>query len=98
MMEVVVKRLETKLVKKIKKAREKDEGVVRVVEEMKKAEVKILRGNEWQIEEELVLKERKVYMLKNEKLKMEIIQLYHDVLEAEHRGRWKMTKLVMRNY
>ena len=87
MMEVVVKRLETKLVKKIKNTREKDEGVVRVVEEMKKAEVKILRGNEWQIEEELVLKERKVYMLKNEKLKMEIIQLYHDVLEAEYRGR-----------
>ena len=86
-MEVVVKRLETKLVKKIKKTREKDEEVVRVVEEMKKAEVKILRGNEWQIEEELVLKERKVYMLKNEKLKMEIIQLYHDVLEAEYRGR-----------
>ena len=65
---------------------------------MKKAEVKILRGNEQQIEEELVLKERKVYMLKNEKLRMEIIQLYHDVLEAEYRGRQKMTKLVMRNY
>ena len=65
---------------------------------MKKAEVKILRGNEQQIEGELVLKERKVYMLKNEKLRMEIIQLYHDVLEAEHSGRWKMTELVMRNY
>ena len=87
MMEVVVEGLETKLVEKIKNAREKNEEVVRVVEEMKKAEVKILRGNEWQIEEELVLKERKVYMLKNEKLKMEIIQLYHDVLEAEYRGR-----------
>ena len=98
MVEVVVEGLETNLVKKIKKAREKDEEVVRVVEEMKKAEVKILRGNEWQIEGELVLKERKVYMLKNEKLRMEIIQLYHDVLEAEHRGRWKMTELVMRNY
>jgi len=63
-----------------------------------KVSVKILRGNEWQIEEELVLKKRKVYMLKNEKLRMEIIQLYHDILEAEHRGRWKMTELVMRNY
>jgi len=87
MMEVVVERLETKLVEKIKKAREKDKEVVRVVEKMKKAEVKVLRGDKWQIEGELVLKERKVYILKNKELRMEIIQLYHDILEAEHRGR-----------
>ena len=49
---------------------------------MKKIEVRILRENEWQIKGDLVLKEEKVYILKNEYLKVEIIQLYHDVLAA----------------
>ena len=40
---------------------------------MKKVGVKVLRGNEWQIDGELVLKERKVYIPKNEELKVEII-------------------------
>ena len=54
----------------------KDNEVVKAVEEIKKAEVKILRNNEWQIQDELVLKEIKVYVLKNEGLRLEIIQLY----------------------
>jgi len=40
---------------------------------MKKAGVKVLRGEEWQIEEDLVLKEEKVYILKDEALRVEII-------------------------
>jgi len=46
MYEVVVEGPEVELVEKIKKARGKDEDVVRIVEEMKKARVKELRGNE----------------------------------------------------
>ena len=65
---------------------------------MKKAKVKELQRNEWQIERDLVVKEGKVYMLKDEELRVEIIQLYHDVLAAWHRGRWKMVKLVTGNY
>jgi len=38
---------------------------------------------------ELVLKERKVYVPKDKKLKVEIIQLHHDVLVAEYGERWK---------
>jgi len=38
------------------------------VEEMKKAGVKVLRNDEWQIKDELVLKERKMYVPKNESL------------------------------
>ena len=45
-MEVVVKGLETMLVEKIKRAREKNEEVVKFVEEMKKVGVKALRGEE----------------------------------------------------
>jgi len=40
---------------------------------MEKVEVKVLKGDEWQIDEELVLKERKVYILKDEELRVEII-------------------------
>ena len=96
--EVVIEEPEVELLEKIKKARSKDEDVVRVVEEMKKAKVKELRGDEWKIERELVLKEGKVYVPKDEELRAEVIQLHHDVLAAGHRGRWKTVELVTRNY
>ena len=98
MIKVVVKGLETKLLEKIKRARGKDEEVVRVIEEIKKVGMKNLRGDEWKIEKDLVLKEEKVYVPKDEELRMEIIWLYHDTPVAENRGRWKTTELVMRNY
>ena len=50
------------------------------------------------IEEELVLKESKVYVPKDEKLRVEIIQLHYNTLVTEHGGKWKMMELVMRNY
>jgi len=78
--EVVIEGPEANILEKIKKARSKDKEVVRVVEEMKKARVRILQGDEWQIEEDLVLKEGKIYVLKEEELRVEIIQLHHDVL------------------
>ena len=65
---------------------------------MKKAGVRILQGDKWQIDRDLVLKEEKVYVLKDEKLRMEIIQLHHDILVVGYGGRWKTTELVMRNY
>ena len=73
MYEVVVEGSEVDLVEKIKKARSKDEDIIRVVEEMKKVEVKKLRGNEWKIEGDLVLKKGKVYVPKDEDLRAEII-------------------------
>ena len=98
MYEVVVEGLEVEIVEKIRKARSKDEDIVRVVEEMKKAGVKELRGNEWKIEGDLVLKEGKIYVPKDEKLRVEVIRLHHDILAAGHGERWKMVELVTRNY
>jgi len=46
----------------------------------------------------LVLKKKKVYMLKDKKLRVEIIQLHYNVLITGSRGRWKITELVTRNY
>jgi len=71
--EVVIEGPEVDIVKKIKKARSKDEEVVRIVEEMKKVRVKELRGEEWKIEGELVLKEGKIYISKDVELRAEII-------------------------
>jgi len=50
------------------------------------------------MEEELVLKEGKVYILKDEKLRTEIIWLHHDVPMAGHGGKWKTVELVTKNY
>jgi len=46
----------------------KDKEVVIVVEKMKKAGVKVLRGDQWQVDRDLILKKEKVYMPKDEKL------------------------------
>ena len=85
-MEQLVEGLEEKIVKKIKEARDKNEEVIKVVEEIKKVEVKMLRNEEWQVKEGLVLKEGRVYVLKDEKLRVEIIRLYYDTLVAGHGG------------
>ena len=45
-----------------------------------------------------MLIEEEVYVLKDEELRVEIIQLYHDVLVAGHGGKSKTTELVTRNY
>jgi len=97
-MEQLVEELEKEIVKRIKEVRDKDEEVIKVVEEMKKAGVKTLRNEEWQIEEGLVLKEGKVYVLKDEKLRVEIIRLHHDTPIVGYGGQWKTVELVTRNY
>ena len=51
---------------------------------MKKAGVKVLRNEKWQIEDNLVLKEEKVYVPRNEKLRLEIIWLHHNTPIAGH--------------
>jgi len=96
--EQLIEEPEEEIVKKIKKTKDKDEEVLKVVEEIKKAGVKVLRNEEWQIEEGLVLKKEKVYVLKDEKLRVEIIQLYHDMPIVGHRRQWKTMELVTRNY
>ena len=96
--EVVIEGPEIDILEKIKKARSKDKDIVRIVEKMKKAKVKELWGNKWQMEGDLVLKEGKVYIPKDEELRAEVIQLHYDVLIAGHGERWKTIELVTRNY
>ena len=86
---LLIEGTEEKIIEKIKKSEAKDDEMVKVLEKMKKAGVKVLRNDEWQIEDELVLKKGKVYIPKDESLRLEIIQLHHDKLIVE---------LVTRNY
>ena len=71
--EIIIEGSEVDILEKIKKTRDKDKEVVKVVEEMKKVRIKVVRKEEWQLEEDLVLKENKVYIPKNEELRIEII-------------------------
>ena len=54
------------------------------MKEMKKARVKVLRNNKWKIGDDLALKKEKVYILKDESLRLEIIWLYHNIPIIEH--------------
>jgi len=72
--------------KRIKKVQERDERVVKAVEELKKAGVKMLRDEEWEIEDGVVLKEGRIYV-PEEELRGEIIRLHHDTPVGGHRGR-----------
>ena len=71
MTEVVVKGPEKVIKEKIKRVRRKDKKIM--VKGIKKTGVSNLRGNEWEIEGDLVLKEEKVYVLKDKNLRVEII-------------------------
>jgi len=45
-----------------------------------------------------MLKKRKVYVSRDEKLRAEVIRLHHDTPVGEHKGQWKMAELVTRNF
>jgi len=71
--------------------------VIKAVEELKKAGVKMLRDKKWEIENRVVLKKGRIYMPEGE-LREKVIRLYHNTPVEGHRGRWKTTELVTRNY
>ena len=58
----------------------------------------MLKNKEWCQKDGLMLKERKVYVPKDEKLRAKVIRLYHDMPVKEHRGQQKMAELVTRNF
>jgi len=88
---------EEDLRERIKKVQEGDEKIVKAVEELKRAGIKALKNEEWEVEDGIVLKERRIYILEGD-LRREIIQLHHDTPIGGHGGRWKTVELVARNY
>ena len=60
--------------------------MVKAVEEMKQAEVKMLRDEEWREVNGIMYKEEKVYVTKDNKLRAEIIRLQHNTPIGGHGG------------
>jgi len=88
---------EENLREKIKRAQEGDEEIIKAVKELKRAGIKALKDEEWEIENGIVLKEERIYMPEGD-LRREIIQLHYDTPVGEHGGRWKTAELIVRNY
>jgi len=86
------------LLEEVRKSKVKDDKVVKMVEEMKRAGIKMLRDEEWREVDSIMYKEEKVYVPKDEKLRAEIIRLHHDTPIGGHGGQWKMVELVTRNF
>jgi len=90
--EIIVE--EVDLLEKVRKLKVKDDEVVKAVEEIKQAGVKMLRDEEWREEDGIMYKEGKVYVPKDDILRAEIIRLHHDTPVGGHGGQWKMVELV----
>jgi len=82
--EVIIERVD--LLEKIKQLRVKDNEVIKAVKEIKQTGVKMLRDEEWREVDGIMYKEGKVYVPKDNILRMEIIRLYHNTLVGGHRG------------
>jgi len=90
--EVIVEGVD--LLEKVRKSKVKDNEVVKTVEEMKQVGVKMLRNEEWRKVDGIMYKEGKVYVPKDNILRVEIIRLHHNIPVGGHRGQWKMVELV----
>ena len=88
---------EGNLKERIKKVQEGDEKIVKAVEELKRAGIKMLKDEEWEVEDGIVMKEGRIY-IPEEELRGEIIHLHHNTPVGGHGRRWKMAELVARNY
>ena len=58
----------------------------------------MLRDEEWKEVNGVIYKERKVYVLKDDKLRVEIIRLHHNMPVGGHRGQQKTVELVTCNF
>jgi len=94
--EVIVEGVD--LLEKVRESKVKDNEVVKAVEEIKQAGVKMLRDEEWREVNSIMYKERKVYVPKDNILRAEIIRLYYNTPVGGHGGQWKMVELVTRNF
>ena len=74
------------LLKKVRQLEVKNNRVVKAVEEMKQAGVKMLRDEEWKEINSIMYKEGKVYVPKDKKLRAEIIRLHHNTPVGGHGG------------
>jgi len=77
---------EGNLKERIRRVQKEDKKVVKAVKELKRAGMKTLKDEEWEIEDRLVMKKGRIYVPERE-LRREIIRLHHDTLVRGHGGR-----------
>ena len=82
--EIIVE--EVNLLEKVKQSKIKNDKVIKAVKEMKWVEVKILRDEEQKKVNGIIYKEKKVYVPKDNVLRVEIIRLHYDTLVEGHGG------------
>jgi len=76
------------LLKKVKQSKVKDDEVVKAVEEMKWAGVKMLRDKEWREIDGIMYKERKVYVPRDNELRTEIVRPHHNTPIGDSGKQW----------
>ena len=86
------------LLEEVRQSKVKDNEVVKVVEEIKWAGVKMLKDEEWKEVDGIMYREEKIYVPKNDKLRAKIIRLYYNMPVEGYGGQWKMVELVTHNF
>ena len=94
--EVIIE--EVDLLEKVRWLKVKNNEVVKAVEEIKWARVKVLRDEEQREVDGIIYKERKMYMPKDNIFRAEIIKLYYNMPVEGHGRQWKTVELVTRNF
>ena len=77
---------------------EKEESVVKAVEELQKGHSKSVRAAEWSKLDSLLHFQGKIYVPGSPELQCQIMSQHHDTRVAGHAGQWKTLELVARNY
>ena len=86
---------EAAILKRIRKAKDHNEKVVKAMWELGEG---MVRSDEWERQGELVLHRGKVYVPKDPQLCHDLVQLHHDAWVTGHPGRWKTLELVSCDY
>src|ERR1700677_3902566 len=81
---VLINAEETPLLSEIQKSKIYNKSVVKAIEDLKKSSTKRLCSNEWQLEQDLILFQGKVYIPKDNNLRHKIIKLHHNSLSTGH--------------
>ena len=95
---ILIEGKEKDILKNIRKSENYDNEVAELARELKVKEKKVVRGEEWKLENGLLLYGEKVYVPRDDKLRSQIITLYHDSPVVGHPGKWKILELISRNY
>lgn len=90
---------DAELLDKIKKALENDKMTIDYKALLSSGPREFGRTlDEWNFEKGLLLHRGKVYVPKDQSLRLELLKLHHDISTAGHPGRWKTLELITRNY